>query len=187
MTLCEFHDRNLLWWNSVKSRNLKYMSLLDKLAGTSLLLLCLFYCIMLGGGNYEQLTVAKVIVSNPPKSFAMLIGEYPFTPIAFWAKFRALTIVLFVLAIVFNWRASPFNRKILLVSFGIDILITISTFLYFAPEVGAMISSATANEINPNLAKRVTHWHQLNYVRLGAFYLVAILLLVGLKRSSSVK
>jgi hypothetical protein len=157
------------------------MNLREKLAGVSLIFLCLFYIIMLGGGNYEQMNITKVIVSAPPKSFAMLTGDYRFNPVAFWATFRPLTILLFISALILNWNVSPFKRKILLVSFGVDILVTLATFLYFAPEVGSMTSVLITSEVDPELLQRATLWHQLNYLRLGAFYLVAILLLVGLK------
>ena len=153
----------------------------ENLAGASLVLLCLFYIIMLGGGNYEQMNVSKVLVSAPPKSFAMLTGEYRFNPVAFWVTFRPLTILLFIISLILNWNISPMKRKILLVCFSLDILVTIATFLYFAPEIGSMMSVPMSDEVDSDLMARATRWHRLNYVRLGTFYLVAILLLIGLK------
>lgn len=163
------------------------MNLREKSAGVTLVLLCLFYIIMLGGGNYEQMNITKVIISAPPKSFAMLTGEYRFSPIAFWATFRPITILLFITALVLNWNVSPFKRKILIVSFSIDILVTIATFVYFAPEVGSMLASPMSGVVDPDLMERASLWHQLNYVRLGAFYLVAILLLIGLKTHDAIE
>lgn len=161
----------------MESKPKSYMALREKVAAASLMLLCLFYIIMLGGGNYEQMNVTRLIVSSPPESFAILTGEFSFSPIAFWVTFRPLTILLFLISIVMYWKNSA--RNILLLAFTLDLLVTVSTFLYFAPEVGSMISAAKANQ-GGALRERATLWYHLNYVRLGMFYIVGILLLFAL-------
>lgn len=84
-------------------------------ANFSLLALAFFYLIMLGGGNYEQINVTHVVASAPPKSFAMMQGSYGFNPVKFWVIFRPLTILLFIVALVFNWKISEQRRKLLLI------------------------------------------------------------------------
>jgi hypothetical protein len=71
----------------------------QNLAQGSLVALCLFYIIMLGGGNYEQLNVTSVVTAAPPKSLYMMQGEYGFSPIKFWVIFRPLTILLFIVTL----------------------------------------------------------------------------------------
>src|SRR6478736_593861 len=108
-----------------------------KLTDVSLICLTLFYIMMLGGGSYEQLTVTTVVTSAPPKSLYMLQGPFGFKPIIFWIIFRPITIILFLLAVVANWKNS--RRKLLLFAFGIDLITTIATFTYFAPETGTIV------------------------------------------------
>lgn len=159
-----------------------------RIADYSLLLLTLFYLIMLGGGNYEQLTITSLVSSAPPKSLAMLQGPYGFNPVKFWVTFRPLTILLFIVALFINWRVSTFRRKLLLFAFGIDWAITLSTFLYFAPETSVITSvkfeSTTIDEI---LLERMQLWKNLNWIRLGGFYIGAILLLVSLTNSGQLE
>jgi hypothetical protein len=154
------------------------------LASLSLILLCLFYLIMLGGGNYEQMNITRVIIKAPPGSFAMLTGEYKFSPVAFWATFRPITILLFIITLVLNWRRSHVKRNLLIIGFAIDIVITISTFVYFAPEVGSMLETPMSDHVDAGILQRAARWSNLNYIRLGAFYTVGLLLLFALSSCS---
>ncbi|MEJ0031619.1 MAG: hypothetical protein WDO15_15140 [Bacteroidota bacterium] len=112
-----------------------------KLANASLIALALFYLIMLGGGNYEQLTITRLVTSAPPKSLYILQGPYGFRPMVFWAIFRPITILLFVITLVTNWNHTRKRRNLLLIAFGIDVLTTIATYTYFAPETGAIANA----------------------------------------------
>src|SRR6187551_3681175 len=102
-----------------------------KLANIFVFALTLFYIIMLGGGNYEQLNVTHTITSDLPKSLSMMQGPYGFNPVKFWVIFRPITILLFILSLIFNWSISRARRNLLMVSFLIDIATTVATFLYF--------------------------------------------------------
>lgn len=133
------------------------------MANFTLLSLTLFYLIMLGGGNYEQLNVTSVVASAPPKSLAMIQGPYGFSPIAFWATFRPLTILFFILALIFNWNISPDRRKLLVIAFLIDIAVTIATFSYFAPETGVIATAPfDENLIDLSLQARAQQWQTNN-------------------------
>jgi hypothetical protein len=155
-----------------------------KLANVFVFLLTLFYIIMLGGGNYEQLNVTHIITSDLPKSLAMLQGPYGFNPVKFWVIFRPITIVLFILSLIFNWSISRERRNFLMVSFLIDIATTVATFLYFAPETGMIASiSFNDNPVDPTLVARAHLWENLNFIRLGAFYVSSILLLLTINRN----
>jgi hypothetical protein len=157
------------------------VSIPERLANVTLIALALFYIIMLGGGNYEHINVTPIITSAPPKSLAMLQGPFGFTPIKFWGIFRPITILLFILAIIFNWKTR--RRKFLLVCFSIDIAVTIATFTYFAPEAG-MIARAPLDStfIDNELLNRAQLWKNLNLIRLISFYFVGVMLLLAVNR-----
>ncbi len=154
----------------------------QSIANHCLILLALFYVIMLGGGNYEHLNVTPVVASAPPKSLAMLQGEYRFSPLKFWGIFRPISIVLFIAAIALNWNASAARRKLLLFAFAIDILVTIATYTYFAPETGKIISAPFSNTVDDDLKAILQRWAFLNNFRLGAIYLGAWLILLALNK-----
>jgi hypothetical protein len=152
-------------------------------AQTSLIALCLFYIIMLGGGNYEQLNVTAMVTSAPPKSLYMLQGEYGFNPIKFWILFRPLTILLFLLALAANWRYSFARRRLLLIAFAIDIATTVATYTYFAPQTEVILSAGYGTDlVDDILFQKAELWKNLNWVRLGAFYVGGILLLFALAK-----
>ncbi|MBL7876902.1 MAG: hypothetical protein JNL53_14635 [Cyclobacteriaceae bacterium] len=150
------------------------------LANILLFSLVLFYLVMLGGGNYEQLNVTSLLASAPPESLAILQGPYGFNPVKFWVIFRPLTILLFLGAIIFNWR-STIRRKLLLTAFTIDCAITLSTFLYFAPETAVL--TAPDLYLDSTGVTRIQLWKNLNWIRLGAFYAASLFLLLALSKN----
>ena len=149
-------------------------------ANATLLALALCYVILLGGGNYEHLNVTMVAASAPPKSLAMLQGQYGFTPKYFWMVFRPITEVLFLLAIAFNWKTTSSRKRLLLTAFGIDVLLTVVTFTYFAPETGVIAKAAFTDTVDPVLQGIARRWQNLNFLRLVGFYVASVLLLLGL-------
>lgn len=154
------------------------------LADVSLLALALFYLIMLGGGNYEQLTITNLVTSAPPKSLYILQGPYGFRPMMFWATFRPITILLFIVAIAANWNRGQTTRKLLLIAFGIDMLTTIATYTYFAPETGAIIGAPyDPSIVDETQLQRAQLWKNLNWIRLGGFYAGGLLILLALRKS----
>jgi hypothetical protein len=136
---------------------------------------------MLGGGCYEQLTVTNVVTSAPPKSLYMLQGPYGFKPMIFWIIFRPITILLFILTIAANWNYSKLGRRLLLFAFGVDIITTIATFTYFAPETGVIAGALYHPDIvDSTLFERAQLWKNLNWLRIGGFCFGSVLLLLAL-------
>ncbi len=157
----------------------------SRTANIVLIALVLFYLIMLGGGNYEHMNITPVITSSPPQSLQMLQGPYAFNPAKFWATFRPLTILLFIASLVLYWKRPGTSKNLLIIAFSIDILITGSTFLYFAPEAGAIVNTSSTITAD-SLAERAQLWKNLNGVRLAAFYVVSVLLLITLNTSRQI-
>jgi hypothetical protein len=133
---------------------------------TAFLLLILLYIMMTGGGVYEQLNVTRVVAEAPPRSLAMLQGPYGFNPVLFWITFRPITLLLIVAAAIVTFKTPA--RRLVLTAFFIDVCVILSTYLYFAPETGSILSVPYADNANPELSDRVTLWKNLNYIRLGA-------------------
>jgi len=159
-----------------------------KLADISLICLTLFYVMMLGGGSYEQLTVTNVVTSAPPKSLYMLQGPFGFKPIIFWIIFRPITVILFFLSIAANWNYSRIRRRLLFFAFGVDLITTIATFTYFAPETGVIAGAVYHPDIVDNvLLERAQLWNNLNWLRIGGFCIGSILLLISISQKHQLK
>lgn len=163
------------------------MPIPKRIANVILFALTLLYLIMLGGGNYEHINVTPVITQAPPLSSAMLQGPYGFSPIRFWVTFRPLTILLFVAALAVHWKQSRQRRNLLLMAFLLDVLVTLATFLYFAPETGVITQySASATHVDAGLLNRALLWKNLNLLRLLTMYGAAVILLLAVNRNISV-
>jgi hypothetical protein len=154
------------------------------LANIFLFALTVSFLILLGGGNYEAINVTHRVASAPPKSLAMLQGPYGFFPIFFWIIFHPLTELLFVLALIFNWRVSRYRRKLLIIAFSGTILIRIITMLYFAPETGVIASAPFSDTVDQALLERTQLWETLNYFRLAAYYIIAVILIFAVNRNT---
>jgi len=151
---------------------------MTKLGFWALIALALVYIVMTGGGTYEHLNVTRIVTSAPPKSLYMLQGEFGFNPIKFWAMFRPISLLLFILALIGNWKA-PERRKWILGALGVDVLIIAATFLYFAPETGVLLAAPYNSSVDPALVEKAQRWHHLNTIRLMAFYVNGLLLLLA--------
>jgi hypothetical protein len=157
----------------------------DSMGQLLLVLLALTYIMMLGGGMYEQLNVTPKIAAVPPQSLAMLQGPYGFNPVKFWGTFRPLTILLFILTIAVNWKKNA-QRNFLLAAFAIDIVVTLSTFLYFAPETGVIASTPfSATDVNEEIQARAQRWMNLNWLRIGGFAMASSLILATITNLKS--
>jgi hypothetical protein len=159
------------------------MLLKHRLANITLFALTVSFLILLGGGNYEALNVTQKLASAPPKSLAILQGEYRFFPVPFWIIFHMLTEILLVAALVFNWRVSLYRRKVLLFVCAGALILRVVTMIYFAPETGAIASAPFSNTVDPELLARAQRWEFWNYIRLGAYYVLGITLLFAVNRS----
>lgn len=159
-----------------------------KLADKSLICLALFYIMMLGGGSYEQLTVTNVVTSSPPKSLYMLQGPFGFKPMIFWIIFRPITILLFLFTLITNWNYSVRRRTLLLLAFSIDLITTVATFTYFAPETGVIVGATYHPDIiDKTLMERAQLWKNLNWLRVSGFCLGGILLLTAINQNQQLK
>jgi hypothetical protein len=156
----------------------------SKLANISLICLTLSFLILLGGGNYEAINVTSVVAKAPPKSLSMLQGPYGFRPMWFWIIFHTLTEILFVIALIFNWRISLFRRRMILGCFAGLIIVRIMTRMYFAPETGVIASAPFSDSIDPVLQQRTQLWQSLNFLRLFAYYVIGVLLLITVSKIS---
>jgi hypothetical protein len=159
------------------------MSVKFKLANISLFALTISFIILLGGGNYEAINVVGKLASAPPRSLAMLQGPYRFFPVPFWATFHTLTEILFVIALILNWKVSKERRKILLYCFAGAMLIRAVTMLYFAPETGVIAGATYSDTVDPQLLERAQLWKNLNIIRLVSHYAIAIMLIIAVNKN----
>jgi hypothetical protein len=142
----------------------------------------LSFIIVIGGATYEHLAVVPVWSSAVPASLSMFQGEYALAAQAFWIPIHPVTLALLSLAMILNWRTK--RRNYILTAIGGYLSILVATFIYFVPELIALTGSQYSTVVDYELTRRAGRWEFLSLIRLGALILLAIVLLLGLTRSS---
>src|SRR3954467_13975517 len=78
-------------------------------------------CLMqIGAQLYALSVVASTVSAAPPRSFAMLQGQYGYNSSAFWNTVPPITFVLFIFVLFANWK--PPRRKLLLLALALFVI-----------------------------------------------------------------
>ena len=97
--------------------------------------------IQIGGQVFALITVDSFLVAAPPRSFAMLQGEYGYDSEAFWATVPPITGLLLIIALIANWKTE--RRTFLLVAFVLMIVVAVVSIFYVDPvfnELNAIVT-----------------------------------------------
>ena len=142
---------------------------------------CLFFSIIIGGAIYEHMAVVPYWSAAPPRSLSMFQGEYGLDPASFWQTVHPITIVLFLLTLIANWKSA--RRINILFSFVIYVLILVSTALYFVPELLEITSTPFAQTVDPELTRRAKLWETLSLLRLAVLLVLSVNLGLGMTKN----
>jgi hypothetical protein len=144
----------------------------------NLTLMALVACglMQIGAQLYALSVVASTVSAAPPRSFAMLQGEYGYNSSAFWNTVPTITFVLFIIALVANWKTP--RRKLLLLALTLFVIGGLVAGLYLEPAFDQMKAIGFRDEVDPVLQRRAARWYALDWTvwSLGAVAGVALLL-----------
>jgi hypothetical protein len=119
-------------------------------------------CLMqIGAQLYALSVVASTVSAAPPRSFAILEGEYRYDSSAFWNTVPAITFVLFVIALVANWKTP--RRKLVLFAMTLFIVGGLVAGLYLEPVFEEMTAMGFRDEVDPVLQSRAATWYALDW------------------------
>lgn len=139
---------------------------------------CLGFSILAGAATYEHTAVWPHAFAAPPLSLSMFQGEYDLNPENFWPKSHTIVLVLLIVSLILHWKTN--RRKYLLYPLIGEAIIMAATFIYFAPEMAAIIQTPFAETVNSNLVARGSRWELLSLIRMIVFYGLAVFLYLGL-------
>ena len=148
-----------------------------------LIALIISYFVVAGADIFAQVAIAWTVLEAPPRSLSMFQGEYVYDSSTFWSVTTSLTLILFVFALVVNWRTP--RRQLILISFIGYFIINIVSFAYIFPEYLDIVSSAYSDTIDPELQRRGAAWQWLALVRWGVVVAFGVLQLLALAQPSS--
>jgi len=125
------------------------------------LMALVFCCLMqIGAQLYAVFVVASTVSAAPPRSFAMLQGQYGYNSSAFWNTVPMITAGLFVIALVANWKTP--RRTLLLLALTLFVIAGLVAGLYLEPIFNEMKAIGFKDEVDPVLQSRAATWYALD-------------------------
>lgn len=152
-------------WNA---RNLTLIA-----AATSCLL-------QVGAGLFAISVLVSTITEAPPRSFAMLEGEYRYDSGVFWETLPPITFILMIIALVANWKTD--RRWILAAAFGLFLLGGLLAGILLEPEFADITRGGYRDVVDPALQSRARNWYLLDWSVWSCTLMAGIALLLALAR-----
>lgn len=134
--------------------------------------------LQVGGGLFAILVVVNTIIEAPPRSFAILEGAYRYDSRAFWETLPPITAVLFIIALIANWKTT--RRWLLMAAFALFILGGLLAGLLLEPEFAEITAGGYRDVIEPELQSRAKSWYALDWAVWSVTFVAGIILLLAL-------
>ena len=118
--------------------------------------------VQVGAQLFALSVVASTVSAAPPRSFAILQGDYRYDSSGFWSTVPPITAVLFVTALISNWRTS--RRNLLLVALMLFVVGGLVAGFYLEPTFDEIRKIGFRDEIDPVLQTRAARWYATDWV-----------------------
>jgi len=144
------------------------------------LLLMANYFIQGGASLFATTVSVSTLVQAPPRSLTMVQGEFPFNPEIFWNVFPNIGFVLFVIALIANWR-TPYRRWVVS-GWLVSLVAAVVAIFFLVPVQEEFLSAAYADTVDPELMELGHQWFTYSVSFLSISMLAGLVLIIGLLR-----
>ncbi len=154
-----------------------------KLHDLSLIALIVSYFLQFGAQLFAIAIIVRTVIAAPPRSFRLFEGPYAYDSSAFWNIVPVLTLVLFVAALIANWKTQ--RRHLLLGAFALFVIVGAVAGFYLEPTFAALRAIGYSDRVDPELQRRAATWYTYD---IGAWVLGlvgGVVLLVALARPAA--
>ena len=127
------------------------------LPNVSLIALTASCFIQIGAQLFAIAVIVRTVIAAPPRSFAIFEGEYGYDSGAFWEAVPAVTLALFVLAVIANWRTT--RRGLILLALALFIVAGAVAGIFVEPEFAKLMAIGYSDVIDPALQARAASWY----------------------------
>ena len=130
-----------------------------------------------GAQLFALSVVVRRLIEAPPKSFAMMNGPYGYSSAAFWETMPMITLLLFVVALIANFKTP--RRKFILLSLAFFIAAGLIAGFVMGPAFDEMVKSGYSDSTDQLLHDKARRWYLYDWmtwivsVASGIFLLVA--------------
>ena len=136
--------------------------------------------VQVGAQLFAISIMASTIAEAPPRSFAILEGTYGYDSSAFWSTVPPITGLLFIVALILNWKTS--RRALLLAAFGLFIIGGLIAGMLLEPEFAAITAAGYSDKVDPALQSRAASWLAYDWAVWSVGLAAGIALLLALAR-----
>ena len=134
----------------------------------------------IGAQLFAIVVIVRTTIAAPPRSFAMLEGEYGYDSSIFWDTVPMITLALLILAIITNWRTT--RRYLLLLSLAVFVIGSVVAGLIVEPGFGKLMAVGYSDVVDASLQNQAAALYAYDW----ALWLIAlasgVALLVALTR-----
>ena len=134
--------------------------------------------IQIGAQLFALVVIGGTVSQAPPRSFAIFAGEYGYNSSGFWNTVPAITALLFIMALVANWKTA--RRKLVLLALAFFVAGAVMAGLLVEPVFSEMMTVGYSDRVDPALQARVAKWHTLDWMLWGVAASAGVALLLAL-------
>lgn len=157
----------------------------NELSNVTLIALAASYFVQIGAGVFALSVIGRVVSAAPPRSLAILQGDYRYDSSAFWQIAPAITAALFVIATVTNWNT--LRRALLLSALTLFALSGVATVVWLEPLFADVIATGYRDAVAPGLQRQAARWYAWDWGIRCIDVVAGVTLLVALTRSPDVR
>jgi hypothetical protein len=134
--------------------------------------------IQVGAQLFAVVVVVATLTAAPPRSLAMLAGEYGYDSGPFWDVVPMVTAVLLLVALATNWKTP--RRRLLLGAVVAFVVAGLFAAFVMAPVQADVVSAAYSDAVDERLRARAAWWHTLDWISWALLLVAGLLLSVAL-------
>ena len=136
--------------------------------------------LQVGAQLFAVSVVASTVSAAPPRSFAILEGEYAFNSNAFWDIVPSITYLLFIIALVTNWNTH--RRKPILFALILFAIAGLVAGILLEPLFADLIKTGFIDKVDAILQKQAKRWYLFDWMVWVLAFIAALTLLLALTR-----
>lgn len=134
----------------------------------------------IGAQLFAIVVILRTTIAAPPRSFAMLQGDYGYDSSMFWQTVPTITLVLLIGAILTNWRTT--RRNLLLLTLALFLIGSAVAGLVVEPGFDKLTAVGYSNVVDASLQSRAATLYAYDWVLWLIALSAGITLLVALAR-----
>jgi hypothetical protein len=150
------------------------------LKNISLIALTASCVIQAGAQLFAVSIVASTVSQAPPRSFAILQGEYAYNSSAFWDIVPSITFLLFIIALIVNWRTE--RKQLILFALTLFIIGGVLATFFLEPIFADMIKNGYSDRVDSTLQVQAQRWYMFDWMVWTLSLIAGLMLLVALTR-----